>query len=348
MTHMQSGKGSDNIFSRALFAALATLSCMLPYAGAHAQTDKGLPVIIPPAAPDYYRLTSNDLGKDMQQLGAAIGANLQKLQTNLATLKTLNSQANQEALNSLGKNHGNAPALGTDFRKGVSGINLKQMAQDSTALSNNVAHALSDYFPAMANFSKGIGATSTPDLLVMLLKGANSREDVKKNEGQIQEKFAPVGYVAEQMSIMIELNMALGTLNSNLTSINSTYRNLLSLSAQKSATLVKMPDLPTRLGALDSLANGELKNLAGLSTTIEGINGKYDELTAKGGMKVVFTNDDAGKALGEANQAVGAFANQLSSSSRQMGAVLGFPPPPPDEPLSLSALGAAKPPSAER
>lgn len=307
-----------------------------------------LPVIIPAKPPV---MPFDPAGHDIHFINSsaqALGDNFDKLQNNLVILYNLNTKANQETLNKLGATYARLPTLGSDFNAAISSIDVTHTNENSQKLSQNTAEILSNYEAMRQIFGDKMDAIKT-NIKASLKPG----DDGKNIPTQTIDKkpFERAAILNYQGGNLIELDMAVSGLNSNLASINDTYVNLLHLSTQPPAVLANMPNLAPNLIAFDGIANGELRGLSQLAKNMDIINTQYDTWHKNGGLKEFSTLRDDQKdfavnaesvhlnanenALATAGKYIAAWHEQLRRSNEIMGQVLnpslsfsGFGPPP--------------------
>jgi hypothetical protein len=245
--------------ARVVAKTSALLLCMLLIAlssgVAHAQPESA--VLVPPAPPENPVMLENGLAG----IGITLQKNLDELQNNLATLAALNTPQNQAALNSLGANYGNAPALGSDIGKAVASVNLSQFSGDASGFGQNINHLI----------TYNLDRPQTPGS-----PQTQQRPD-KPNAADLATLRS-----AHLMENADRMNQAVSVLNSDIVSLTRTYGNLVSLSSQPPTTLLAMPDLTPTLKTLGIVAGKDLQNLSKVGTSFQTLHDDFKELSKAG------------------------------------------------------------------
>jgi hypothetical protein len=305
---------------------------------AGAQTSDTESVIVTPEAPKPPDLKGG-FGDAFKQTGRSISDNLDTLSQNLGILHDLNSQANQDAIDRLGKNYGNLPSLGAALGAAISNIDTPQLTENSQKFARNI----NDTMASWAAFGAAMGPKFKAEETT--IQGNYSPQNLP-NQAQAEQLGVHAKQLAQnwintlQSSIvtlslgdLLRLNNDLSTLNTNVVSINKTYLNLIKLTESQPSTLAGMPDLPTELGTLNNLAAAQMPALSGLGNTIGSINAIYSEANKRsasinfndvqinGDKKDLSLKDDSIKISG----GIRYLTNQLSEANNTLGVSLGTP-----------------------
>jgi hypothetical protein len=265
----------------------------MPLEHAVAQNTNDPPIFVPPeqtTAPDVNTRTN------FQAMSSDLSSNLQALQVNLANLAAMNTQANQDALNSLGANYGTAPGLGSNLGSIISSIDVNQVADSDNALSHQVKSILTG-----DDFLKTLAATGSLPV--------SQRQEVGKN--------------LSGMWGVADLNANLAQLNANIVGLTRTYGNLVALSNRDPAQLAAMQDLPQAVNSLDFLAQGDLKSLSTLGPSLASAKDNFGDFQKDGGLANVTKKDSgANAALGKAGDSMAAISDMTSGVNSSLGGTL--------------------------
>ncbi len=262
---------------------------------------------------------ASDTQAFIKKPAADLAESFENLQSNLAILHNLNSQANQDLLNKLGKDYAGIASLGSDFNAAISHINTAQLSEDSKTLVMHVTTSLNGYADTMARLNPESQNAITLDQAKNGVFTPGSIENLGK-----------------QFSTAMKLNMSISDLNANIVSINKTYINLLKLGSQSPSTLVGMNGLAPQLMNIDSVATDQLRTLSDLDGTISNLNKGYKTLEDNGGASAAFNPNGAGanNALAAVNDTLQNATTQLSENNMQMKMALGENSAPQTPPVS--------------
>lgn len=291
-------------------------------------------VIIPPKPPTNNLVinfeTMGDFQKFSTQAATNLSTNIQDLQKNLTELSELDTADNRKTLNKFGGTYANLPGLGNDLSTAISSIKADKMNESMNAVSDALPKIAGDFMEGELSLSKSMGPGQ--DQMKSLTPGDNnSMTSVQdKSLSMVKDGTISKPYMAAQGNLggtpikMMLMNNNMSALNSNVTSIISTYRNLLSLSAQTPSSIMNTPNLTQQVGAFDGFALSQFGGLSRIGETFGKINASYEILSANGGVKSISNPDGvANGALANFNNGLGRLSSQASSISSAAGSTLG-------------------------